>query len=380
MLIPRVAPLVLLPFPSGKNIMTLLTTLLLLLSLPLASYGPGDGPDKDGPDKKEKSEQRAEAAPLDYVPAVSGIPATDYTTRNLVGSGAQVWASFGYGYTERYFDNDSDLQDLGAVSVPGVGEVDTEARLTSYILHVGGSYDVSQIGDMNISLGADLGLAQREATADAAGPLPETDASSGFAPQNLTLFGKISRPAYTLRGGYLFDLGPEAEDAEDYENTDQQNAVLLGLSGKYPFTNTVRFFGGVDYFLTLKGDDNDVEFDEGDLIALHAGVGYNFGVAEIGVTGLYRINTEGEYDGTDGDDVGTVLEGGVVTPGTPNIYASGNSFGLVPYLNYTPQDANFQVTLKGAVQTEYFDYGYTVAGKNDIAPRLGFTLGVKYGL
>ena len=361
--------------------MTLLTTFLLLLSLPLVPYGPGDGPDKDGPDKEKKNEQHAEAAPPGYVSALNGIPATDYTTRNLVGAGAQVWVSFGYGYTERYFDNDSDLQDLGAFSA-GPAEFDTEARLTSYILHVGGSYDVSQIGDMNVSLGADLGLAQREATADAGGPLPETNASSGFAPQNLTLFGEINRPAYTLRGGYLFDLGTEdeADDAEDYANTDQQNAVLLGISGKYPFMNTVRFFGGADYFLRLKGDENGAEFNEGDLIALHAGVGYNFGVAEIGVTGLYRINTEGEYDGTDGDDIGTVLEGGEIIPGTPNIYASGNSFGLVPYLNYTPRDANFQVTLKGAVQTEYFDYGYTVAGKNDIAPRLGFTVGVKYGL
>ena len=355
--------------------MTLLTTLLLLLSLPLASYGPGDGPEKDGPDKERKSEQRVETAPLRSALSAEYLPANDYTTRNLVSSGAQVWVSFGYGYTERYFDNDSDLQDLGAVSVPGVGDLDTEARLTSTIVHVGGSYDVSQIGDMNVSLGADLGLAQRGATADAAGPLPETDASSGFAPQNLTLFGKISRPAYTLRGGYLFDLGPEAEDADEYENTDQQNAVLLGLSGKYPFTNTVRFFGGVDYFLTLKGDDNEVEFDEGDLIALHAGAGYNFGVAEIGVTGLYRINTEGNVGDVDGDDGAFPSQ-----PGSPNIYASGNSFGLVPYINYTPQGANYQVTLKGAVQTEYFDYGYTVAGKNDIAPRLGFTLGVKYGL
>lgn len=192
---------------------------------------------------------------------------------------------------------------------------------------------------------------------------PEASVSSGFAPQNLTVFGEIERPVYTLRLGYLQDLGSEPESADERPNTDLQSAIQLGGSA-HTWTGSVRLFGGADYFLTLPYDADGVDIDHGDVAHLQAGAGYNFGAAEVGLALLYRVNREGTPE-----------------PDSPDReFSSGYVLGATPYLTYAPIGGNYQVSIKGALQREHHDYGFSLLGRNDIAPRLGLTVGVIYGI
>lgn len=357
--------------------MTLLTLVALLLALPVAADGPDDDKDK----KKKADANKAEAVAL-HTP--------DYQNFFQSETGAKVYVTFGYGTVEQYFDADGDLQDLGEIA----GN-DFNAQLQSYIIHVGGTYDISQIGTMKVRLGADLSLAQRQAEQDAIpGILPEVDASSGFGLQNLTFFGEIAQPTYRLRAGYFLDLGNEPDRADvtdDRANSDEQDAVLLGLSAQRP-SDDLRLYAGLDYFITLKterdflvdpatGTVAELEYDEGDVAILHAGVGYRITpTLEVGVTALYRINTEGEVENPLGDGDVDGDDNPFASASGPNEFAGGNTLGFVPHVTYAPVGTGYQIYLKGAVQREYFDYGYTVLGESDIAPRLGFTLGVEYGI
>ncbi len=348
-----------------KKLTSTLTLLLagLLVAAPAFALGPDDDPEKDGDAPADDPQQELHVR---YVPSYQNYfqPATR----------AQFYVNFGYGTVEQYYDNDGDLQDLGDITLP-TGTQDLGAEVQSYAVHVGGTYALSQIGTMKVRLGADLSLYDRRFQSDGFAPigLDAQDQSSGFAPQNLSVYGEIAQPAYKLRAGYFFDLGPEAGGADELENTDMQNAVMLGISGQYP-TETFRLFAGLDYFITLKGElDDGTEFDTGDVAVVHAGAGFRIiPSAEIGATLLYRINTEGELGDLSGGDVDA--------NGAPNEFAGGNSVGIAPYVTYAPMNSPYQFYVKGAVQREYYDYGYTVAGENDIAPRLGFTVGLIYGL
>lgn len=337
---------------------------LLLMAPPALADGPDD-PVKDGDDEPQQE------FTMRYVPS--------YQNYFMPQTRAHFYVNGAYGTVNKFFDGDGDAMDLGTFQAQP-GEVETNAEVMSYAVHIGGAYDVSQIGMMKVRLGADLALFNRNVTSDetSAGPItiPAIDQSSGFAPQNVTIFGEIAQPTYKLRAGYFLDLGQEPEDADEAENSDMQNAIMLGISGQYP-TETFRLFAGFDYFLTLKGErEDDTEFDNGDIAVVQAGAGFRITPeAEIGAAVLYRINTEGELAGTDGSDLDASE-----FPGLPNEFDGGNSIGIAPYITYAPTARPYQVYLKGAVQREYFDYGYTVAGENDIAPRLGFTLGFIYGL
>ena len=212
----------------------------------------------------------------------------------------------------------------------------------------------------------------------------DADISSDFAAQNVTVFAEIMAPTYRLRGGYLRDLGPERDvefSADGVSgvrpNTDEQDAIILGFQGQYP-TGSARVFGGADYFLTLPGESDlfdagaDVEYDYGDILNLHAGVGIPIGTAsEVGVAVLYRINTEGEIDDLDVEDADEL--------GEPNRFRSGNLLSLAPYITFSQPGSGVQFYVKGAVQREYHDYGLSILGENDFAPRIGGTLGVVYG-
>ncbi len=233
-------------------------------------------------------------------------------------------------------------------------------------------------------------LARRTLTANAVdlpGPddIPETDASSGFAPQNLTVFGELGTQTYSVRAGYLLDLGPDTDpdDLENYSNTDEQDAIQLGASAQYP-TDRYCLYGGLDYVLTLQSErgSNDTEFDEGNILHFHAGGALHFAEAfELGVTLLYRINTEGYFGDIDGDDLP-----GSASRGLPTEAASGSALGVAPHLSYTAAESPFaagspiQIFAKGALQREYQDYGYTFSGNDDIAPTLGVTVGINMGL
>ena len=313
----------------------------------------------------------------------------DYAVQKMPAKSGTVWLNLQYGVVDSYFDGGGDSQGLGAFTVPlpqgGGLDVDTDAEITTTVLHLGGAYTVHQIGDLDLDLGADLGIANQTLKTQAVEQImqPATELSSGFTTQNLTLFGELNAPAYALRAGYLFDLGPEPDAAEgERENSDRQDALLLGVSGQYR-QPSFRLFGGFDYFLTfeeeetatLNGAEATVTQDHGDVYKLHGGAGLRLGESfELGAALIYRIKSEGSLNETAGGDMEASF------PGQPNPYGDSQALSIAPYLNYTAADSPLQLYVKGAVQREYYDYGYALAGSNDIAPQLGVTAGVVLGI
>lgn len=283
--------------------------------------------------------------------------ASNYQSAFLPTQNGRIWLNFGWARVTSVFDNDGDRVDIG---IEG-----GDSNLTTLALNVGGLYTFYRIGDMNLNAGINFAMANRQLNI---GDPFDTEFSSGFAPQNLTVFGEIERPMYSLRLGYLADLGPEVDAGEgDIENTDRQSAMQFGASTEH-WTGNVRLFGGADYFLTFPREEEGFDVDFGDVINLNAGAGWNWGAGEVGLALLYRIRTEGSID----PDVGPGFD--------DEEFDNGWVLSAVPYVNYSPLGSNYQVFLKGALQSEYHDYGFALAGKNDIAPRLGFTLGVNYAL
>ena len=348
--------------------MTSLLLAVLLFSTPFTT-------DKHD-DDKDKGDDTPVPALMRHTP--------DYPIRYQPNQRGKIYFNLGAGVVRQYFNNDGNLSDLG-----DLGPADRNAEITELVAHVGGTYDVARIGDLGVAAGVDVSFADITTTADGIDGLPapanlEADVSSDFTAQNVTVFAEIMAPNYRLRGGYLRDLGPEGDLDVSADgvggkrpNTDEQDALILGFSLQYP-SGSARLFAGADYFLTFEGEadvfntGSDVQYDYGDILNLHAGVGVALGAAsEVGVTVLYRINTEGEIDNQDVEDADV--------PGEPNQFRTGNLLSVVPYITFAQPGSNVQFYLKGAVQREYHDYGFSILGENDFAPRIGATLGVVYG-
>ncbi|MFW5973664.1 MAG: hypothetical protein ACOCTG_06695, partial [Bacteroidota bacterium] len=265
---------------------------------------------------------------------------------------AKMWTNLAFGVVTDVYDDDGEMVPLGEA---------LEGELTSLVFNIGGAYAFYRIGDMNLNGGVNFSMASKTVQFDL---IP--DQSSGFVPQNLTIFGEIERPMYSLRIGYLADLGSEPTAADERASSDLQNAFQFGASGQTWF-NSIRAFGGIDYFLTLPVEAGrnypepiqGSDIDEGDIVNLHAGAGYSWGSLEAGLAVLFRMNREGNPE---------------------SVFASGNLLSAAPYLSYAPAQRDWQVSLKGALQREYHDYGFAIAGRNDIAPRLGATMSFLYAL
>jgi hypothetical protein len=330
-----------------------------LLSLMLFTGTPvSAAPVSDIDVDRDKDKVRVEVAPPAHV-------GNHYTNPYRVAPRGSIWFNVGHAQVTHEFNDEGERVPLGTIGLPSAVNDDLlDATMTTTVMNVGGKYIFTRIGDMEINGGLNFSMANitdRSEAIPAIG-MGAAERSSGFAPQNLTVFGEIQREPYSMRVGYIADLGPSGSGADERPNTDRQNAFQFGIDGR-TFTGPLRLYGGADYFLTLpRTNSAGVDVDLGDVAVLHGGAGYVFGPTEIGLTALYRLNREGSPE-----------------PTTPTRdLSSGYNFGLVPYVTYAPAHAPYQISVKGAVQREYHDYGFAVAGRNDIAPRLGVTAGLTY--
>ncbi len=387
----------------------------LLLGTPTGPGGPPATPTAETPRlvfRTDVAPERVQSAPSWSVPIELPL--------------AQLWFNAGYGTINEQYNDDGDTEDLGessplpenlravlgglGISLPaGVeGKLNNaSATLTGEIavlnVHVGGLVNVYRQPKYSVGLGADLGLASQNFTADrltynlqnatvdipalglTGAPLSAAAAAlgvtqlptgsdsnrkikSGFKAQNVTVFTQIASACMAGRFGFLLDVGPEPNlAADERENTDRQNAFLLSLAGEHVM-EAVRLFGGAEGFFTLDNKEGGQTYDEGDTYAFQAGAGYRFGFGEIGAALTYRYRT-------DGDNIGVVA-------GTSQVFLdernAGHHIGIAPYLNIAPAGAPYLFYAKGGVQDEYEDYTLSIAGKNDFAPKLGLTAGMIY--
>ena len=259
-------------------------------------------------------------------------------------AGGEAWLNIGYGNVSQEYDKDGKVNDIGgSFSVTNI--------------YLGGSYDLYKLPALTLFGGGDLRLSQHQFSPDIG-----ESVSSGFALQNLVLFLGGKGPFFNGKIGFLMDLGPEM-DTDKIPNTDEQNAIMVNLSGTLP-NPMFSLSAGIYYFLTLEAETKvfgpSVKIDNGDYFAFFAKGGYKFAMGEAGIELIYRMRTTAKIEGNEIQD------------------SDGNHFSLIPYVTINPPAFPLSFFIKGAVVDEYLPYGFSLMGKNDLVTRLGFTLGAKF--
>jgi hypothetical protein len=333
----------------------------------------------------------------DDAPAAASVerapdPLTGYGTIRMDEEPLQVWLDLGYGSVTERYDEDGDTKPLQVFEFRGPNnEIDStvnrNVETASLTLQFGGVYDVFRIAERsNMQLGAELNLARHTLTADSLllADTPRTvrskrDLSSSLTPQNLTLSAALDAPRYTLRASYLFDLGPTADNIEinagDYWNSDQRDALRLDAVGRFASGVGYRLTGGASYVATTTRDNSAAP--RPDVLRLKAGLSFrssdNF---EVGAMLLSRSELPSLLHDEDSDSI--VFSDGLT--GFLGPLERGRVLSVVPYAAYHAEDAPLQLRIKAGFQGEYFDYGYSFWGRDEIAPGLGVTAGITYGI
>ncbi len=189
---------------------------------------------------------------------------------------------------------------------------------------------------------------------------------SGFAPQNVRPYAHLSGDAFVATLGYLRDIGANQDDAEaDDVNTDGQDAVWLGLSGRYEVGPAAVFAGG-DAFLTRPVTrapaTGPAEFDFGDVYVVHGGAAVRSRMVELGVRVQYLTSTESSTQAGSGD-------------------TRRAQVGLTPYLRIDPEGDPVHFALmmgaRGGLNQEYAPFGITLGGRSVPAPRSPISLSLR---
>ena len=278
----------------------------------------------------------------------------------------RVWVEGGHQSFTSGYDDEGEEEDItgdGSFAVTTFG--------------AGGEYTLRTLGDLGIGVGAGLWLSNNTFE------VGSVDRSSGFAPENVGVWGRVGTPAYSFYGGVLVDVGAEAEEdlafektaapqAAEIPNSDGAHAVMVGAAFEVP-RGPARFFGGADYFLTLQESEDfggaEITTDPGDHAGLHLGGAFRAGAAELGVSLLYSLVTAAtlEFDGNaaaEGDD--------------------GYNLSVSPFVRVAPAGSPLRLTARlgttGGVFNEYTPLGFSLAGKNTPVGRLGGTVSLSYAL
>ncbi len=355
-----------------------------LLAGSLVSPAPGGDKDKHrGPANPATETVAPEAVTPDPIPRVNIglVPATDEADPRVITADTyafgrpateapiKLWVHYAWGESERVYDFDGEPLDLPSdIVTQGIG--------------VGAQINFLNFPSFQLGAGAQLNIAQRkfQANDDGGG----VDLSSDFGLQNVKVYGSARGRVLGVHGGYIFDLGSEAEFDEGGEafgggqqtslaNSDGRSAIFFGADFDYP-SDRFRLFGGVDYFV-LEGADAgelggestypDGSNDGDDILSWTMGAGLRFGGFELGAALLLHTQLkDGPLNAT-----GTGVRANV----------GGHLGTIAPYLRYSPTFFPASIFVKGAVNTEYVDYGYAIGGHNDFLPLIGFTAGITVG-
>lgn len=250
----------------------------------------------------------------------------------------KLWLGYGRGVIDKGY-------------LPNGSEADIP-EVTAQRAFVGAQLNVVNLPAFNLGIGGQLTMASNEVTE---GPVTF---ESGFKLQNAKVFGMLRGDVLGVHGGYIFDLGPETDEAsfEDFEigNSDEVDAWFIGIDFDYPAEH-FRLFGALDYF----NRDFDAPMDDGELLVFNMGAGVRFAFVELGVSSLWRSDL------------------GLNTLGAPT--GGGHQISLAPYLILSPQAFPVSISVKGAVLGEYADYGFSLGGAGDYVTNKGFTVAATLG-
>lgn len=326
-------------------------TLVALLSGSLLTGSP------DGDREKVKSSTQAPQTETSTAPSaapddIRAITSDTYSFgRPADEAPIKLWVAYAFGEAEAPLwlpdgEESSDAQDFGDIS--------------SQRLLVGAQINVINFPAFKLGVGGQLAVAQNKLQlSNDAGEL-----DSGFGLQNAKAFVSLRGRVLGIHGGYLFDLADSLDttDPTDFATTDDRDAIQVGADFDYP-SEVFRLFGGVDYFILQDDEESSAEDGGNNILYFTMGAGIRFSFVELGAA----LNIE------------TTLRQGQAF-GLPGGTPSGGHGGTVsPYLKLAPPSLPVSLFVKGAVLSEYFDYGYAIGGANDIKPGLGFTAGLTLG-
>ena len=281
----------------------------------------------------------------------------------------KLWVHYAWGETESIFDFDGDAQELG-------GDIVTNA------IGVGAQINFLNFPSFQLGVGAQLNVVQRKFQAGSDGG---TDIESDFGLQGVKVYGSARGRVLGVHGGYIFDLGSEAEfdTGEGFgggvqtrlANSDGRSASFVGVDFDYP-SERFRLFGGFDYFILEGADagelDGDSTYPDGsndgdDILNWTMGAGLRFGGFELGAALLLHTQLKN----------GPLNFSGV--PGGVHRSTGGHLGTIAPYLRFSPTFFPASIFIKGGVNPEYVDRGYAFGGRNAFKPLLGFTAGITVG-
>lgn len=291
--------------------------------------------------------------------------------RPAVEAPIKIWVHYAWGETESAYDFDGDPLEIG-------GDIVTNA------IGVGAQINFLNFPSFQLGAGAQLNIAQRKFQAGAEGG---TDIESDFGLQGVKVYGSARGRVLGIHGGYIFDLGSEAEfeAAEEFggggstqtalANSDGRSASFFGVDFDYP-SERFRLFGGFDVFILEGADagelDGDSTYPDGsndgdDILNWTMGAGVRFGGFEVGAALLLHTQLKN----------GPLNFSGV--PGGVHGSTGGHLGSIAPYLRFSPTFFPASIFIKGGVNPEYVDRGWGIGGRNAFKPLLGFTAGITVG-
>ncbi|MEM6782541.1 MAG: hypothetical protein AAF624_02270 [Bacteroidota bacterium] len=339
----------------------------------------------------------------------------------------KLWVSYAYGVVSEVYNENGDDGDYEANGfVPG--------EITSQRIIVGGQINLINFPRFKFGGGAQLVIGQNvfdvsqgsgtfpvlgtfdvngaPTPVGGLGDAPFSSTETAFGLQSLKVYGMLQGKTLGLHGGYIFDLGEDREfttftvdnvngtnlatgapvavgtvnnfqSRENFNATDLQDAIFFGADFDYP-TEWIRLFGGIDYFLLLEGEEEElistldpttgqrpvetVTLDGiNDLIVMKAGIGFRVSFFEIGAAAQIRSQIDATF----------VSDGFESASGVP---ASGGHQGsILPYLIIRPPNFPAALSIKGGVLNEYADYGLSLGGANEFKTNQGITATLSVG-
>jgi hypothetical protein len=285
----------------------------------------------------------------------------------------KLWLQYGYGTAENIWRTDGSDQPVTIGNSTG--------EIVSQRVAVGAQLNVINMTNFKIGVGGQLNVAQNKFNVVNTGTLGIGDLESSFGLQGAKIFASARGHVLGVHGGYAIDLGSEREYLApnpqlgglsiptSLSNSDGRDAIFFGADFDYP-SETVRLFGGVDYYDMQAGGQNNPNtaadestIDGDDFINFVMGAGFKFSVFEVGAA----LQIQTRFSAPTVSDVGTTARVG------------GSAGTIAPYLRISPPSLPASIFIKGAVSDEYTEFGYKLGGSNSIQPSLGFTAGLSVG-
>ena len=303
----------------------------------------------------------------------------------------KLWVAYAYGESEQLWNAAGDDAEYNLY-----GNDDLTGDIVSQRIEVGAQINVINFSAFKLGFGGQLNIAMNEfqfgEDADAGDFGGASAISSDFGLQQVKMYASARGRTLGIHGGYLLDLAdtdkvlnPQEEGFsvdDGFAISDERDAIFFGADFDYP-SERFRLFAGLDYFLLQDPDDvGDDDFpddfesennERGDIFNWTLGAGIKFSVFELGAALLVRT----QFEQTVADEL--TGRASVTDADGNNFGSGGHARTVAPYLRISPPSLPASLFIKGAVLSEYTDYGYALDGGNDIQPGIGFTAGLTVG-